>query len=69
LEQQDFTKNVNHEVGGLKIELVKRDFYNKLLPIFGKYKITKIQEINLSVEDPFLKIVYLCIYIKFKFLK
>lgn len=57
LEQQDFITNISNEAGGLNIELVKRDFYNKLFPIFGKYKITKMQEIDLSIEDLFLKLV------------
>jgi ABC-2 type transport system ATP-binding protein len=57
LEQQDFITNINNEADGLHIELLKRDYYNKLFPIFLKYKITKIQEIDISVEDLFLKLV------------
>ncbi|MBA7539269.1 Vitamin B12 import ATP-binding protein BtuD [subsurface metagenome] len=57
LIQQDFISNITIEETGLTIELLKRSYYNKLYPIFSKYKITKIQEIELSVEDLFLKIV------------
>ncbi|KKK70052.1 hypothetical protein LCGC14_2927860 [marine sediment metagenome] len=57
LEQQNFIANVSNDQNGLKIELLKRDFYNNLFPIFGKYKIKKIKEIDLSIEDLFLKIV------------
>ena len=57
LIQQDFISNITIEETGLIIELIKRSHYNKLYPIFSKYKITKIQEIELSIEDLFLKIV------------
>ena len=57
LEQQDFIASISNETGGLNIELLKRDFYNKLFPFFGKYKITKMQELDLSVKDLFLKLV------------
>jgi len=57
LEQQDYISYISNEETGLKIELLNRNYYNKLFPIFGKYKITKIQEIELSIEDLFLKIV------------
>jgi ABC-2 type transport system ATP-binding protein len=57
LEQQNFIANINNEETGLKIELLDRNYYSKLFPILGKYKITKIQEIELSIEDLFLKIV------------
>ncbi len=57
LEQQDFITTINSEEMGITIELLKRNYYNQLFPIFEKYKITKIQEIELSVEDLFLKIV------------
>ena len=57
LEQQDFITHISIEETGLKIELLERDYYDKLFPIFGKYKITKIQEIELSIEDLFLKLV------------
>ena len=56
-EQQNFIANINIEETGLKIELLDRNYYSKLFPILGKYKITKIQEIELSIEDLFLKIV------------
>ena len=57
LEQQDFITTINSEEMGITIELLKRNYYNQLFPIFEKFKITKIQEIELSVEDLFLKIV------------
>jgi len=58
LIQQDFISNTTIEETGLIIELIKRSHYNKLFPIFRKFKITKIQEIELSVEDLFLNIIY-----------
>lgn len=57
LEQQNFITGVGNKSNGLDIELSNRDFYNKLFPILEKYKILKIQEIEFSVEDLFLKIV------------
>jgi len=57
LEQQDYIKNVSNELKGLNIEISMRDSYYKLFPIFANYKITKIQEIDLSIEDMFLKIL------------
>ncbi len=56
LQQQDFIININKEEDGLIIELLNSEYYSKLLPILSKYKITKIQELDLSVEDLFLKI-------------
>lgn len=58
LGQYDFIKYISNEETGLKIEIVNRIDYNKLFPIFSKYKILKIQELELSVEDLFLDIVY-----------
>ena len=57
LEQQDFITNISIEENGLTIELLERNYFGQLFTIFGKYKITKIQEIELSIEDLFLKIV------------
>jgi ABC-2 type transport system ATP-binding protein len=57
LEQQNFIANVNNEQEGLKVELLRRDHYSNLFPILGKYKIEKIKEIDLSIEDLFLEIV------------
>ena len=58
LEQQDFITDISDEETGLKIELLNSNYYNKLFPIFEKYKIIKIQEIELSIEDLFLNIIY-----------
>ncbi|MFX0001877.1 MAG: ABC transporter ATP-binding protein [Candidatus Hodarchaeota archaeon] len=57
LEQQNFITDITNEKKGLIIELLERDYYIKLFPIFSKYRITKIQELEMSVEDLFLKIV------------
>jgi ABC-2 type transport system ATP-binding protein len=57
LEQQNFVINVSNELNGLNIEISRRDSYYKLFPIFTNYKITKVQEIDLSIEDMFLKIL------------
>ncbi|MFX1363419.1 MAG: ABC transporter ATP-binding protein [Promethearchaeota archaeon] len=55
LQQQNFITNVNDEENGLNIELSNSEDYSKLFPILTKYKITKIKELDLSVEDLFLK--------------
>ena len=57
LERQRFIKGIIDKPKGFNIELLNREFYNELFPIFEKYKILKIQELDLSVEDLFLKIV------------
>ena len=57
LEQQDFITHISIEETGLIIELLNSDYYNRLFPIFGKYKIIKIQERELSIEDLFLNII------------
>jgi len=57
LEQQEFVTNIIDEDNGLTIEILNKDNYSKLFSILGKYKITKIQEIELSIEDLFLKIL------------
>ncbi len=57
LEQQNLVSEIINEKKGFSIELLERNDYTKLFPIFSKYKITKVQELELSVEDLFLKIV------------
>jgi ABC-2 type transport system ATP-binding protein len=57
LEKEDFITHISDKETGLEIELLERDNYSKLFPIFQKHKIRKIQEIDYSVEDLFLKIV------------
>ncbi|MFW9942107.1 MAG: ABC transporter ATP-binding protein [Candidatus Thorarchaeota archaeon] len=57
LEQQNFITEVEDKSNGLNVELLNRNFYNKLFPILKKFNILKMQEIELSVEDLFLKIV------------
>jgi len=57
LEQQDFITNITNEETGLKIEILRREDYNMLFPIFSNYKIIKIQELELSIEDLFLNLV------------
>ncbi|MFX1239723.1 MAG: ABC transporter ATP-binding protein [Promethearchaeota archaeon] len=57
LEKQHFITNIIDETDGLVIEILKRKFYTQLFPIFQKYNITKIQELELSIEDLFFKII------------
>ncbi|MFX1328524.1 MAG: ATP-binding cassette domain-containing protein [Promethearchaeota archaeon] len=57
LERQDFITQISNEETGLKIELLERTYYKKLFSILEKYEITKIQEMELSIEDLFLKLV------------
>lgn len=56
LEQKDFIGNVNEKNNGLIVEILKRKNYNNLFPIFEKYKIIKMQEIDFSIEDLFLSL-------------
>jgi ABC-2 type transport system ATP-binding protein len=57
LEEEKYVSNVSDGPEGLSIELVKRSFYNNLIKILGRYNILKIKEIDMTIEDLFLKIV------------
>ncbi|MFX1363497.1 MAG: ATP-binding cassette domain-containing protein [Promethearchaeota archaeon] len=58
LEQQAFIKEINGNNKGLEIHIKDRDYYQEILSILGKYKITKIKEIEYSLEDLFVKLIY-----------
>lgn len=58
LIQKDFITTVNENHDGFTIYLETRDYYDKLFSILKKYKITGFNEISLSVEELFLKIIY-----------
>jgi len=56
LEQKDFIVKVKEQNNGLILEILKRKNYNNLFPIFGKYNINRIQEIDFSIEDLFISL-------------
>ena len=57
LNQQDFISNLIDTNKGFIISLKSRNNYKELILILGKYNIFKIKELDLSLEDLFLKII------------
>ena len=56
LKDQEFVNNIADKNKGLIITLKNRDYYSKLLLILGKFKILKIKELELSLEELFIKL-------------
>ncbi len=57
LDQKEFIKDIVYMNKGFIISLKSRENYQDLMLILSKYKILKIKEQDLSLEDLFLKIV------------
>lgn len=57
LNQQEFIVKIDESNKGLIVSLKERKFYKNFFSIIIKYDILKISEIELSLEDLFLKII------------
>jgi len=57
LNQQTFINEYINTKEGFIISLKNRKYYRDLLLILGKFNILKVKEIDLSIEEMFLKIV------------
>jgi len=57
LNRCEFVTNISNSKDGFTITLKSRENYKNLFPILSKYSILKIQELDLSLEDIFLKII------------
>ena len=57
LEQQEFIEEIDKTEGEIIIYLKKRIYYKDLFSILRKYPILKFQEINISIEELFLRII------------
>jgi len=57
LNQQAFINDIVETKKGYIISLKNRLFYKDLLIILSKYKVLKVKELELSLEDLFLKII------------
>ncbi len=57
LNQQEFINDIIETKQGFIINLKNRLFYKDLLFILSKYKVLKVKELELSLEDLFLKII------------
>ena len=57
LEQQDFIKETIDYNNGLVLILKNREKYTELFKILAKYKIQMIKELDMSLEDLFLKLI------------
>ncbi len=53
LNQQDYVSDVVKKNHGLEIIINNRHYFNKLLLILGKYKVSHLKEIEISLEDLF----------------
>ncbi|MFW9829949.1 MAG: ABC transporter ATP-binding protein [Candidatus Thorarchaeota archaeon] len=57
LNQIDYISNLSEDREGLVISLKNRKHYKDLLKILSNYEISKIHELELSLEDLFLKLI------------
>ena len=57
LNQIDYISNLSEDKEGLVISLKNRKHYKDLLKILSDYEISKINELELSLEDLFLKLI------------
>ncbi len=57
LEKQNFIFEIKEAEKGLIVFLKERSSYKDLFVILGKYSVIKFQEINMSIENLFLKII------------
>ncbi len=57
LNQKDFVKGVIESNNGLVITLRQREHYAKLFPILANYKVLRMSEPSLSLEELFLKLI------------
>ncbi len=57
LKSQDFVTIINELNKGLLITLKSREFYPRLLYILSKFEVFQIKEIDITIEDIFLKII------------
>ena len=57
LNQQEFINDIVETKKGFIISLKNRGFYKDLLFLLSKYKVLKVKELELSLEDMFLKII------------
>lgn len=57
LDQHDFVKEIFETKIGLDVILKNREQYNNLIQILTKYKILRINEPKLSLEELFLKVI------------
>ncbi len=57
LNQKDFFKSIIENNDGLVITLKQREDYANLFPILANYKVLRISEPSLSLEDLFLKLI------------
>lgn len=58
LKPQAFINDIFNENNGLIISLKDRRHHGKLFSILSRYKVLKIKEQELSLEDLFLKLIY-----------
>ncbi len=57
LKEQEFITDVQEYGKKIIVNLKQRTSYKKLLQILGKYDVLKVKEIEISLEDLFLKII------------
>ncbi len=57
LNQEEFIKVINEGNNGLVVKLNQRENYAKFCEILSKYKVLRISEQTLSLEDLFIKLI------------
>lgn len=58
LEQQIFIKEIIDTKSGFIISLKKREYYKSLFSILSKYSLQRVKELDLTLEELFLKLIY-----------
>lgn len=54
---QNFIKEIDNDSGGMLITLKDRSNYSQILQVLGKYPIRKVKELDVSLEELFLKLI------------
>ncbi len=57
LNQIDYVTNVSEDIDGLIVSLENRKYYKDLFILLSNYEILKINELELSLEEVFLKLI------------
>jgi len=58
LEQQNFIKEIIDTKSGFVVSLKKREWYQSLFLILSKYSLQRVKELDLTLEELFLKFIY-----------
>ena len=58
LKQQDYVNEISLKQNGIIVNLDGRKYYKNFLQILSKYNVLKVSELELELEDLFVKMIY-----------